>query len=86
MYEFKMANSRKPTVREMAVSGLKCVPQKYALKDEGMHRGEFSVPDHTVDPDLRFNFPNKANRIPQAKTRRYIDQLMTAKAKIPSPG
>ena len=72
------------TVREMAVSGFKEIPPEFAMEDP-MKQGEFKVPTHYVDPDMRFNFPNKQYKIPEAKLKRYIDLHMAAKAKIPSP-
>ena len=43
------------------------------------------MPNHYVDPDMRFNFPNKGYKVPQGKLRRYMDTHIEAKAKIPSP-
>lgn len=71
------------TVREMAVSGLRMLPQEFA-PDDGL-KGDFKVPAHLVNNELRFNFPNKGYGIPQSKARRYMDQHMHEKEKIPSP-
>lgn len=43
------------------------------------------IEGYQVDSKLRFNFPNKDFKVPPSKLNRYIDQLMTEKAKIPSP-
>lgn len=53
----------KMSVREMVVSGFRELPQEYQI-DDGKLRGEFQVPYHHVDPDMRFNFPNKGYRVP----------------------
>lgn len=34
---------------------------------------------------MRFNFPNKGYKVPQAKAKRYMDTHIAAKSLIPSP-
>lgn len=50
-----------------------------------MFAGDLKVPAHRVDPDLRFNFPNKGYGMPKQQMKRYIDVHMAGKAKVPSP-
>ena len=60
------------TVREMAVSGFRELPKQYQIEDVAL-RGELDIPNHYVDPDMRFNFPNKGYVVPKANLRRYMD-------------
>ena len=43
------------------------------------------IEGYKVDSKLRFNFHNRDFKVPPGKLNRYIDTLMVAKAKIPSP-
>jgi len=72
------------TVRDMALAGVRDVPLSFQVQDK-MFAGELQVPAHRVDPDLRFNFPNKGYGVPKQQMKRYIDVHMARKAKLPSP-
>ena len=68
----------------MALAGVRDVPMQFQVQDK-MFAGDLQVPAHAVDPNQRFNFPNKGYAVPKQQMKRYIDVHMARKAKLPSP-
>ena len=73
------AKTQKKLFGKLSIQDVALFTRTGADSDLGLIEG------YQVDSKLRFNFQNRDFKVSPGKMNRYIDTLMTQKAKIPSP-